>query len=54
MIHTFYNYEEDNFVSVDDALVDGKKLNEMLDEAKKKVGKGILIIHEGQIQITKI
>lgn len=54
MIHTFYNYEEDKFLSVDDGPIDGKEFARLMAEAKDKIKKGIIIIHEGKIQITKI
>lgn len=53
MIHTFYSYEEDKFLSVDDET-DPKKFMELMAEAQSKIKKGLIIIHEGKIQITKI
>lgn len=51
MIHTFYNFEEDKFISVDDT---SPRLNEILAKAKELIGKPYIeIIHNGEIHVKK-
>lgn len=51
MIHTFYNFAEDKFISVDD---NSPRLNEILAKARELAGKPCIeIIHEGEIHVKK-